>query len=152
LTEASEHQQRCIVADGDHEAAEAGRRSATAGKAAGLARSLRQVVHRAKQPRDVAGRVSAAAWRPAGIADEVWYVVVDQAAGEADLLERSQRGRHVHVPLADEALGKLVASALDVAEVDVDDLAARAEVANSVQHVVIAAHLRPAAHAEEQPP
>src|SRR5206468_2724609 len=54
--------------------------------------------------------------------------------------------------LADEALVELIALAFDAAEMDVDDLVLRTEVPDAAHDVLVAAHLRPAADAEEEPP
>src|SRR5205823_11530574 len=67
------------------------------------------------------------------------------------LLERAHHRRHVQHALAGEALLEPPGGALHVAEVDVDDLPPGTEVADAPQHVSRAAHLRPAADAEEQP-
>src|ERR1700716_320241 len=89
---------------------------------------------------------------PVFVADHLWRVVVDHEAAVANLLERAHHAGHVERTLADEALVEPVALTLDRAEMDVDDLVARSEVADAAQDVVGAAHLRPAADTEQQPP
>jgi hypothetical protein len=58
---------------------------------------------------------------PALVVDHGRGVIVDDRAGEAGLLERQHRGRHVQIAAADEAFGEVRGGPGDVAEVDVDD-------------------------------
>src|SRR5690349_6639301 len=76
------------------------------------------------------------------------HVIVDQETGEADLFERPHRFNRVDVPFANEALLELGHRAFDVAEVNVEDLAPRAEEFDRLDHTL--AHLRPTAHAKVQ--
>src|SRR5882762_1707014 len=89
---------------------------------------------------------------PVFIAHHHRRVVVDDEAVVANLLHRAYYGGHVERTLADKALVEPVALAFDGAEVDIHYLVARAEVADAPQDILGAAHLRPAANAEQQPP
>ena len=84
---------------------------------------------------------------PGGVVHHARHVVGDQEAAEADLVQRPHHGEGVDVALVDKALVEAGHLALHVAEVDVDDAPAGAEVTHRVQHSR-RPHLRPAAHAE----
>src|SRR5437763_15771633 len=73
-------------------------------------------------------------------------MVVEQETREAYLLERPHGGDHVDVALAQEALLEAGNRTLHIAEMHVDDLAARAKVANGFDDA--GPHLGPAPHAE----
>src|ERR1700716_1641520 len=111
-----------------------------------------KVANCAHEPHYVACLVAPRTWIPFFVADHLWRVVVDHEAVVANLLERAHDAGDVERTLADEALVEPVALALDRAEVDVDDLVARSEVADAAQDVLGATHLGPTADAEEQPP
>src|ERR1700687_2607304 len=76
------------------------------------------------------------------------HVVVDEEAVEADLLERLDRLYGINVAVSPEHLGEVLDAADDVAQVDVEEPAATAEVADGVEDAFAAAHLGPAAVAE----
>ena len=60
------------------------------------------------------------------------HVVRHQHVGITDLVQRASNRQHVEVAIVGIRLAKVVAMALDVAEVDVENLAALAEVAHDL--------------------
>src|SRR5690348_9064310 len=85
-------------------------------------------VDRRKEALQVAGLVGAPAVTPIGVVDHVRHVVVDHESVETDPFEGQHHLDRIKVPLAEEALLELRDRPLHVAEVDVEDLAALAEV------------------------
>ena len=76
------------------------------------------------------------------------YVIGDHKAVETDCLERLYDLEGIDLAAVDEGLVEVLDRPDDVAEVDVDDFLLAAEVADGADDAVVAAHLRPASHAE----
>ena len=92
---------------------------------------------------------------PGAVIQHGRYVVIDQETVEADVLQRSQGGKHVDVPFVGEALLEVRHVALHVAEVDVKDAAVAAKVTDGVKDAfartaIAVEHLRETADAKVQ--
>ena len=85
---------------------------------------------------------------PALVPFHLRYVIGDQEAAEADFLERADGLDRVAVSITQEALGEVLDSALNVAEVDIEDAVLAAEVPDGIEHSFAGFHFRPAAVAE----
>ena len=76
------------------------------------------------------------------------HVIGDHKAVETDRLERLDDLECIYLTAVDEGLVEVLHRPNDIAEVDVDDFLLATEVADGADDVVVAAHLRPAPHAE----
>ncbi len=83
---------------------------------------------------------------PRRVPHDTRYVVGDHETVEADFLEDLHDLEGVHLAAVDKGFVEVVDWADDIAEVDIDDFALAAEVTNSADNIVVAAHLRPTAH------
>src|SRR5579884_3343194 len=83
----------------------------------------RQPVDGGEKPEKETRRVRPPAMSPVRVVYHAGNVIVDQKTGKADHLERPHRLDDVDVSIPDEALGEPGHCALDIAEVDVEDLA-----------------------------
>src|SRR5207249_3492023 len=112
----------------------------------------RLVVHQLDKGLDVAEGESERL-RPPRIPLDVRHVVGHDHAVVADLLVDAQGAEHVHVPVVGESLLEVEEAAFYVPEVDVEDLAPAAEVADDVVNLPAGffQHLAHRALAEVEP-
>src|SRR5665811_1188841 len=110
-------------------------------------------LHHSQQPLHVTDGVGAAPVAPGGVIVQMRHVVVEQEAGESAVPQRQQRLGGIVIALADETLLKCGHGSLHIAEVNVENPAARPEVLDYFHHVRCATrHLRTAAQAEIKSP
>src|SRR2546428_12445784 len=100
---------------------------------------------------DVAVGEGASAVTPGRVLERLRHVVVDEEAVEADFEIGLHRAVHVHVARIHELLVKLRHHAGHIPEVDVQDLVARAEVADLFVDVDIVRHFRECSLTELNP-
>src|SRR5262245_3679203 len=103
------------------------------------------------QRADIADGIGPPAMTPGGILHHLWHMVADDKPSKAGRFQRSHGAQRIHLALVDKTFVETIGAALYIAEVDIDDLAPFAKELDGLEHILLAAHFGPAAHAEIEP-